>query len=208
MAPEELAAGHRRAVADEDADEDVDDDAVAVRGVAQEHRVGERQADPGQPQHGQRRAARGAPRALEQRDREHERQRGDEDEQDRARVAPVRRRQEPEQPREPGQPRGTGLRVQAEELVQAGEAEQPHPGREDEAPLGDDEDRERDGRDGDEDPPAHPRPADRPARRALTRGGHQRPPKRRRRDAYSARLASNASRVKSGQSSSRKTSSL
>ena len=86
--PAEVGAG----VAEERADEHVDHDALPVRQSAQQHRVGEREADPVDPEQRHRHPP-DARAALSERQREQHRQRGDRDQQD-LELAAVERRGE------------------------------------------------------------------------------------------------------------------
>ena len=187
--------------------------------LAQQHRVGDREGDPVDAQHGGRhRRGRAAAARPEQHEAEEHRQRRDGDQQDLELAAVLRGQHQ----RDHGDEAGELDRVRAvEQLVELGQAhdsDRCSTEREDQPALGDDEDREDDRRDRRQDAPAQiraavapstpPRPAG--ARRwapAAPRPRHQRPPNRRRRASNSASDSAKASRVKSGHSSSRNTSS-
>ncbi len=166
-----------------------------VRQAPQQHGVGEGEPDPVDPEQRQRHPPH-ARVALVDGQHEQHRQHGDRHQQDLELVAVQRRRQQACQAEEAGQPHRMGAIVHRVQLVHAHAPEREQADREHEAALDVDEQCERDGRKRD----------DRSRAQVRAFAAH-RPPKRRRRSENSASDCSSASRVKSGHSSSRNTSS-
>ncbi len=189
---ERAAAEVGARVPDEGADHDADDEVAAVGQLAQQHGVRERDADPRDAQERHRDRGRAAP-GLEQGQPERQRHRADEHEEHLVGVPEVRGDHEPDERGEAGQPGRVRLGVHPEQLVQADEAEEREEGGERRAAEHDEQQRQRGGRDPDEDP--------------LLQVRAHRPPNRRARWPKAPSARSNASAVKSGQSSGAKTSS-
>ena len=201
----------------------------AVRQPAQQHGVGEREADPVDAEQRHRHAAHARAR-LQQRQPEQQRQRGNEHEQHLELVAVVGGQQQCSERHEAGQTHGMRAAVHRVQLVQAHAAEHEQAEREDQPALDHQEQRDGDRGHGDEHARAEVRalaalPRRRPGRRGrrpptgrCARGicvplaisvaaTCHRLPKRRRRRENSASDCASASREKSGHSSSRKISS-
>ena len=218
--PAEVRAG----VAHEGADEDVDHHPLAVRQPAQQHGVGEREADPVDAEERDRHAADARAR-LQQRQREQHRQRGDRHQQDLVLPPVWAAMSSPARAEQPGEACRVSSLVHLEQLVHAERPTPPAPPRtrgrpqrsrnaprRGRAPRQDDAHRSSERRLCPRVDPAGPRGA-RP-----TGGGAPRRPRRPRLERLSARrsaagarvlggAASKAARAKSGHSSSRNTSS-
>ena len=125
----EVGAG----VAEERADEDVDHDRVAVRQVAQHDRVADRQADPEDPQHRHRDRRRAAAALGHARGRTSAGNARTVASSSPERLAVVRRQRHPDQRQEARQPRWMRAVEHRVELVQADDPERDQPDREDQA---------------------------------------------------------------------------
>ena len=193
-----------------------------MREAAQQDSVGQREADPVDPQQRHEHPPQAGP-ALQQREHKQQRKRDHRDEQHLVVAAVQRRGQQSGECDKAGQAHRVGALEHGEQLVHAHSPEHEQPHREHGSPLDDEEQRHRDRRHRGDQPRAQvralagggPATAARagaaPAGPTGARAGSHRPayrlPKRRRRREYSASDCSRASREKSGHSSSRNTSS-